>query len=667
MPKTKLALVIILTLGFLVSPGATTCAETDFISSLKGSEEIIREKDEGYFVLPLEKIIRDNLAHPEVPMPDYSVPLEGLPLTGLAYIKPADYLVQKGKVEKITLSWPEEFTVSEVQDLFRREFEEKKVEVLASGQGENWEKWGVWHGGYYPLEQREKIVIGSRNHHYLAGLLRENGKETFFSLMVFQGTGVEGEKVFSQLDIVQPDYNDLVLELEKSIPPMMDHFKVPGVGIALVEGGEVRWKGFYGFADIEQEIPLNSEHIFRVGSISKPVLAWGVMSLVEKGQIDLEDPVEKHLARWEIPGEDFSNEAVTIRRILSHTAGFPPRVGGGFAPGEDIPPLEDILAGKGTMGAASVTREPGQTFLYSNPGYVILELLIEEITGEDFADYMAGEVLSPLGLDNSTFYWSEELQERMAHGYLLDNSPVPVVVDAAKGPGGLYSNLEDIARFLSVGIAEKEEKVLSLERKNRMFHPEAETGSFYGLISDHYGLGYFLEALPTGQKGVFHGGQHTGWLTSMYGVPATGDGIVILTNSERSQHLIARILGIWAEKQGYDSVKMNRTYSSGTTILNAAIGILFVVPLMGIIYLGRGIARGERHFAPFSGETVVLRIFLTLGFVVFWGPLFWATGQKMLRVFLPAYSHYLALTFLWVGFVLLIGAIFPFRQKRDSK
>lgn len=666
MGKAKLTLVLFLALGFIISPGTLIIAEPNLFPSLEGSKEIIREKNQTFYVLPLGQITRGNLAHPEEPMPDYSVPLQGIPLTGLAYIKPSDCIVRKGKVEKITLSWPEEFGLAEVQDLFRKEIEGGKVEILASGQGEDWAKWGIWHGGYYPLEQREKILVESRDHRYLAGLLRGNGEETFFSLMVFRSTGSEGEQVFSQLDIVKPDYNELVRELDETVPLMMDNFKVPGVAIALVEGGEIRWTGFYGFADIEQEIPLNSEHIFRVGSISKPVLAWGVMNLVEKGQIDLEDPVEKYLTRWEIPGEDFSSEEVTVRRLLSHTAGFPPRVGGGFAPDEDIPPLEDILAGKGTMGAASVTREPGQTFLYSNPGYVILELLIEEITGEDFADYMAGEVLSPLGLDNSTFSWSEALQERMAEGYLLDNSPVPVVVDAAKGPGGLYSNLEDIARFLSVGIAEKEEKVLSLESKNRMFYPEAETGSFYGLISDHYGLGYFLETLPTGQKGVFHGGQHTGWLTSMYGVPTTGDGIVILTNSERSQHLIARILGIWAEKQGYESVKMSRTYSRGTTILNVVIGILFVVPLMGIIYLGRGFVRGERQFAPFSGETVVLRIFLTLGFVVFWGPLFWATGQKMVSVFLPVNSHYLALTFLWAGLGLLLGAIFPRRQKRNS-
>jgi len=664
--KAKLTLVIFFTLGFIISPGTLTSSEANLFPPFEGSEEIIREKDEVFYVLPLGKITRGNLAHPDEPMPDYSVPLEGIPLTGLAYIKPAEYIIREGQVEKITLSWPEEFTVEEVLDLFRTEIEEKEAEILTSGQGEDWEKWGTWHLGYYPLEQRERILKGSQDHRYFAGLLRENGKENFFSFMVFQGTGPEGKQVFSQLDIVDPGYNDLVLELDRTVPRMMDHFQVPGVAIALVEEGEINWTGFYGLADVEQEIPLNSEHIFRAGSISKTVLAWGVMDLVEKGQIDLEAPVEKYLTRWEIPEDDYSSEEVTVRRLLSHTAGFPPRVGGGFDPDEDIPPLEDILAGKGSMGAARINREPGESFLYSNPGYVILELLIEEITGEDFADFIAGEILNPLGLDNSTFSWSEVLQERMAEGYLLDNSPAPVVLDAAKGPGGLYSTVEDLARFLSAGITEKDGNVLSPESKGRMFYPEAETLSFYGLISDHYGLGYFLETLPTGQKGVFHGGQNTGWLTSMYGVPETGDGIVILTNSERSQHLIARVLGMWAEKQGYESVKMSRTYSSGRTILNLVIGILFFFSLAGLIYLGKGIVRRERYFAPFSPRNCLVRIFLALGFAIFWGPLFWATGQKMIRVFLPAYSHYLALTFLGVGFVLLVGAIFPRREKRNS-
>ncbi len=666
MAKKELCLVLVIAAGIIMFATPLAGGGGSLLPFDDSREVLVREITEDSYVLPLEKIMRGNLAHPDDPMPLYSVPLEGIPLSGLAYIRPMDWLVLEGRVEKNTLSWAEGYSSEEVFDFFQQEMEKRGGEILEKGSGEAWEKWGTWHRGFYPLEKREDLIKETTDLFYLAGKLKEEGRVRYFSLAVFQSPAAVGGEVFAQLDTIETHQGELVDKLIEETPRLMDFFDVPGVGIALVEEGEVKWKRFFGHADREKEIPLNREHLFRVGSISKPVLAWGIINLVENGQIKLDEPAEKHLTRWEIPPGEFPSDEVTIRKILSHTAGLPSAIGGGYPPGEKLPSLEEILAGEGSMSPTMIENKPGESFHYSNPGYVLLELLIEEVTGYSFQTYITAEILEPLGMEESTFTWSEELQERIATGYLLDNSPAPLEIDAAKGPGALYSTLGDMSRFLAAGVQKENQGVLAPENLEMLFTPQAETGSFYALISDYYGLGYYLETLPSGEKGVFHGGQHTGWLASMYGVPETGDGIVILTNSERSQPLIARLLGIWAAGKGYETVKMSRTYSTAETIIRGGIIILFLTSLGGIIYLGKGIVRKDRNFAPFSPKNLFIRGILILGFLVLWGPLFWATGQKMVRVFLPVLSTYMGIAFLFAGLVLLVGAVFPLQEKRNN-
>jgi|GEM_PF-142283 len=667
MNRINLILGIIFALVFLSVTGAEANEIESFFPYPEKGEVITYEKDYGTYIMPLGQIVRGNLAHPEDEMPRYSVALQGIPLTGLAYITPSDYLIREGEVEKITHFWESHNYPQELFNAFKKAIEAKGAEIIFGGEGESFEKWANWYSGFYPLEKRDKILKSSQNHFFLGGRIKGSDQEKFFSLAVFQGETEEGNGVFSQFDLVNPDYGELVKEMEGTIPELMDYFDVPGVAIALIEEGEVKWEQAFGYADLENEISLDLSHVFRVGSITKPVLAWGVMSLIEQGKVNLDDPIENHLTRWEFPESKFSSEEVTIRRMLSHTAGLPGGIGGGFDPGERLPSLEEILSGETGMSRAEIIREPGSRFLYSNPGYVLLELLIEEVSGENFAGFARDEILLPLGMRSSTFSWDQDLQEKMATGYLLDGKPAPLEIDAAKGPGGLYSTIGDISRFLLAGISPRGERVLGEDYLNLMFSPQTETTSFYNLISDYYGLGYYLETLPTGESGISHGGQHTGWLTSFFGVPETGDGIVILTNSERSQHLIGQILGMWAEGEGYESVKMSRTYSLGTIIIQVGVLVILIISIFGIVLLTRGLLRKERHFAPFSPLNWPVRVIFILGFFILWGPLFWVTGQKMVRVFLPVLSSYIGMAFLVGGLPLLMGAVFPRREGRNLK
>src|SRR3954470_11292730 len=110
--------------------------------------------------------------------------------------------------------------------------------------------------------------------------------------------------------------------LNRTIPKFLHQAGVPGASVALIRDGEVALVTSYGLADRERSVPATTSTVYNVGSISKTVTAWGVMRLVEQGRIGLDDPVERYLRRWHLPASSFDPDGVTIRRLLSHTAGL---------------------------------------------------------------------------------------------------------------------------------------------------------------------------------------------------------------------------------------------------------------------------------------------------------------------------------------------------------
>jgi CubicO group peptidase (beta-lactamase class C family) len=180
--------------------------------------------------------------------------------------------------------------------------------------------------------------------------------------------------------------------LEHRIPRLIDRYGVPGASVAFVLEGEPVWSGAYGYADVERRRRMTIDAICRAESISKSVTAWGVMRPVERGLVDPDAPVERYLGGWRLPESGYSPEEVTTRRLLSGNAGMPlGPIGKGaeYPPSAEMPSLRDYLDRE-----ARPMRKPGSGFAYSNVGFNLLELLIEQVTGRGFADYMADEVLA---------------------------------------------------------------------------------------------------------------------------------------------------------------------------------------------------------------------------------------------------------------------------------
>lgn len=170
----------------------------------------------------------------------------------------------------------------------------------------------------------------------------------------------------------------------------------------------------YGLTDEATRKPITSDTVFNVGSLSKMATAWGVMRLVEEGKVDLDRPVDSYLRRWHLPPSSFDNNQVTVRRVLSHTSGISNHDFHGWDPLSPLPPIEDTLSGKTGTGKIRVVDAPGSGFHYSGANYAILQLLIEDVTGQTFKEYMKANVFQPLRMSHTQYGLPDQFQEVMA-------------------------------------------------------------------------------------------------------------------------------------------------------------------------------------------------------------------------------------------------------------
>jgi CubicO group peptidase (beta-lactamase class C family) len=441
--------------------------------------------------------------------------------------------------------------------------------------------------------------------------------------------------------------------MDERIPALMKLYGIPGCNIALVKDYEVVWTEGYGYADVASGRVLTVDTPMSVQSITKSVTAWGVMRLVEKGLIDLNAPVSQYLKSWQFPLSDYPTEKIKVRQLLSHTAGMPL---GDFtniySPGEAMPSNRDVMTGE-----AVLMREPGTGFSYSNTGYNLLEILIEDVTGQSFSDYIRREVLLPLGMESAVFDIDTEANPYPPIGYNLKGEPVPVYLYPSKASGGLFATAHNIARFAASGM--QENPVLSTDTINRMYQPESRKIGIYGLVFDAYGFGHYIEKLPNGMVSVSHGGQGNGIMTHLQAVSETGDAIVILTNSQRSWPLIAYVLSDWAQWRGFPSVGMGRIIW-GHYGLCVVIGMLVSASLLVILSMVSAFNQQKRagfRLLRVGAASIIL------------GILIWCACQDYLFItsVFPILSVWLGGAAFVFSIVLLLSVVLPQWPRKKYK
>ena len=418
---------------------------------------------------------------------------------------------------------------------------------------------------------------------------------------------------------------------------------VAGAVIVLIEDGAPIWTGAFGMADPAAGLAMTADALFRVESISKPVTAWGAMRLAETGRLDLDAPVGACLRRWQPPEEA---ALITPRDLLSHSAGISlGDYAARYPPDATRPDLPEHITQDFALIAA-----PEAGFAYSDTGYNLLELLIEDCTGEEFAALLAREVLAPLGMTTASFDWTGT---RMPVGHDLRGRPVASYVYPGRASGGLHATAADIARFATAGMAGAEQQVLSPDGVASLHRTQVAVGGLFGFAAEGYGLGHFTETLSDRRMAVWHGGQGYGWMSHMHLVPETGDGIVILSNSQRAWPLFAAILRDWSGSLGVEPVGMARVLLAEQAA-RGAIALALASTVLSLWVALRGAARPRFVRACAAGIGAAL---------ILWP--FWAAAQDYLFLFsiLPDLWPWLGAASALAGLGLVTLAILPERQR----
>ena len=337
------------------------------------------------------------------------------------------------------------------------------------------------------------------------------------------------------------------LGVRSSITQRMRHYGVPGISVAVFENGRIVWAKGYGVARLDCNIPVTDATLFQAASISKPVTAVGALRLVQERVLDLDEDVNESLTSWQVPQNQFTEDrAVTLRRLLNHSAGITVHGFPGYPVDSTIPSLEEVLNGAAPANTARIEVDiPVDTeWRYSGGGYTIVQQLLMDVTKQSFQRFMADSVLRPMGMTDSTF--EQPLTESRAAAAASGHQPGlgPVVgsyhVYPEMSAAGLWTTATDLALF-AIGVHEgtvgKPASILDREMAVEMLTPRKA----------NYGLGVEIYGDGTSRR-FSHSGINEGFDSLLVAYSELGTGAVVMTNSNLSNGLITEIIGSIAEE-----------------------------------------------------------------------------------------------------------------------
>ena len=331
----------------------------------------------------------------------------------------------------------------------------------------------------------------------------------------------------------------------------MKYYNVPEVSIAFFENGRVAWARGYGLADTTIKKPVTPDTLFQAASISKSVTAYAALRLVQQGKLSLDEDVNLKLVSWKVPDNEFTkNEKVTLRRLLSHTAGMTVPSVGGYQSDEQMPTTVQVLNGENTSnGPVHVANVPGKEFRYSGGGYVVIQQLLMDVTGsKPFPALMHDLVFEHLGMAHSTFEapLPKSLWPGAAQPY--DAPHNGWYFYSAMAPAGLWTTPSDLCLF-AIGVEKAyrgQSELLSQSLAREMLTYQSD---------EIYGLGFAL-----GQRGhamrFWHSGANGGYQSHFEAYPEVGEGSAIMTDGAGGLRLILEIQRAIAEEYGWPDGRM---------------------------------------------------------------------------------------------------------------
>lgn len=316
--------------------------------------------------------------------------------------------------------------------------------------------------------------------------------------------------------------------------------QVPGAAVGVVKDGQLVYAEGFGVADLDSDIPVTPDSIFLMSSVAKTPTALAIMQLVEDGKIDLDAPVTDYLPDLTLADPDLNG--VTIRRLLSHTAGMPDPIDwlaeykNPNLPSGDTA-LDDYVH---SLGDQSLTYPPGEDWAYSNTGFDVLGDVIAKVSGQTYEDYMQDNILKPLGMANSSYLLSDLDPALLAMPYLLNEKGDVAKADfypytRAHAPSGaFYSSMNDMARFAIANLNEGEldgTRILPSAAYDEMWSPQAESpwAEMFGPALNTYGLGWWVGDF-NGHRIIGNYGAEVGFQSHVALFPDDGMALIALVN-----------------------------------------------------------------------------------------------------------------------------------------
>jgi CubicO group peptidase (beta-lactamase class C family) len=331
--------------------------------------------------------------------------------------------------------------------------------------------------------------------------------------------------------------------LQLSLDDLMKAYNVPGMSIAVIEKYKIVEAKGYGVIEAGSNTPVTTHTLYQAGSISKPVAATGALRLVELGKLSLDEDVNQRLKTWKIPENDFTKtQKVTLRRLMSHTAGLTVHGFPGYDVDDPLPALVQVLNGEkpANTDPIRVDTVPGTQWRYSGGGVTIEQLLMMDVTRKPFPPLMHDLVLDKIEMIDSSYEQPLPAARAAmtASGTNGDGTEVHGRwhVYPEMAAAGLWTTPTDLAKFaIEIALSKqgKSNRILSQNITNQMLTP----------VMNDVGLGFFLDKDSPGQFG--HDGADRGFQALLTMNTDTGNGLVIMVNSDNgtslAKHIVQRV------------------------------------------------------------------------------------------------------------------------------
>jgi len=378
----------------------------------------------------------------------------------------------------------------------------------------------------------------------------------------------------------------------------MAELKIPGVSIAVVHNGAVVWAEGYGVRGPDGK-PVTKDTLFQAGSMSKPVAAMAALRLVQTGKLSLDTDINQALTSWHIPRSTIAPDAkVTLRELLTHTAGISVVGFRGYAAGAPVPTLTQVLDGSKPANTAPIKIEkvPGTEWGYSGGGFTVIQQAMVDVAHEPFPKLMASTVLGPIGMTHSTYQQplSASMTADAAEPYSADGAVIPGGAHTypEMAAAGLWTTPSDLAKYIievQQSLAGKTNHVLNTGMTVAMLAPG----------KNRWGLG--VETGGSEEKPYFtHGGVNEGFQSLFVAYEKGGDGAIVMTNAVGGMKIAQEVMRSIATEYGWPDFQpaVHTLAKVDRGVLEKYVGTYQATPTFSVAYT----LEGDQLFVQASGQ-----------------------------------------------------------------